>query len=38
LEKQQIQPDLVRSDPDLDFIRKDPRFEALLFKNGIINQ
>jgi tetratricopeptide (TPR) repeat protein len=38
LEKQQIQPDLVRSDPDLDFIRKDPRFEALLFKTGIINQ
>jgi tetratricopeptide (TPR) repeat protein len=38
LEKKQIQPDLVRSDPDLDFIRKDPRFETLLLKNGIISQ
>ena len=38
LEKQQIQPTMVRSDPDLDFIRKDPRFEALLTKYGIINQ
>jgi hypothetical protein len=37
LEKQQIQPVMVRSDPDLDFIRKDPRFEALLGKNSIIS-
>jgi tetratricopeptide (TPR) repeat protein len=34
LDKQQIQLDWVRSDPDLDFIRPDPRFEALLHKNG----
>ena len=38
LAKQQIQPGMVRSDPDLDFIRKDPRFEALLYKNGITSQ
>jgi tetratricopeptide (TPR) repeat protein len=35
LEKQQIKQDMVRSDPDLDFIRKDSRFEALLAKNSI---
>jgi tetratricopeptide (TPR) repeat protein len=35
LEKKQIQPGMVRSDPDLDFIRKDARFEALLSKNQI---
>ncbi|HTX91996.1 MAG TPA: tetratricopeptide repeat protein, partial [Anaerolineales bacterium] len=33
LEKQQIQIDWVRSDPDLDFIRTDPRFEALVHKS-----
>jgi tetratricopeptide (TPR) repeat protein len=38
LEKKQIQPGMVRSDPDLDFIRKDPRFEDLLTKNQIASQ
>jgi len=36
LEKQQVQPGMVLSDPDLDFIRKDPRFEELLTKNKIL--
>ena len=30
LRKRQVPPTMVRTDPDLDFIRKDPRFEALL--------
>ncbi len=30
LDKKQIQVELVRSDPDLDFIRSDPRFEELI--------
>ena len=34
-EKQQVQPAMVQNDPDLDFIRTDPRFENLLAKNGI---
>ena len=34
LDKQQIQLDWARNDPDLDFIRTDPRFETLLHKNG----
>jgi tetratricopeptide (TPR) repeat protein len=38
LDKQQIQLELVRSDPDLDFIRTDPRFEELILKNGNISQ
>lgn len=37
-EKQQVQPAMVQNDPDLDFIRTDPRFEALLAKNGIFRQ
>ena len=37
-EKQQIQPEMIRSDPDLDFIRTDARFGEMLYKNGIINQ
>ena len=32
LEKEQTQVATLRSDPDLDFIRTDPRFEALLYK------
>jgi tetratricopeptide (TPR) repeat protein len=36
LKQCQVQPGLVRSDPDLDFIRKDPRFKALLEKNSRI--
>ena len=35
LEKEQIQIAMLRSDPDLDFIRSDVRFEALL--NKIMN-
>jgi tetratricopeptide (TPR) repeat protein len=38
LEKQQIQLDWVRSDPDLDFIRTDPRFEALVRKTASVLQ
>ncbi len=34
LEKQQIQPAMLRSDPDLDFIRADARFDALLHQNS----
>jgi tetratricopeptide (TPR) repeat protein len=30
LKKRQIPITMVRTDPDLDFIRKDPRFEALI--------
>ena len=37
-EKQQVQPAMVQNDPDLDFIRTDPRFETLLAKNGIFHQ
>jgi tetratricopeptide (TPR) repeat protein len=37
-EKQQVQPAMVQNDPDLDFIRADPRFEILLAKNGIFRQ
>lgn len=32
LEKEQVQTAMLRSDPDLDFIRSDPRFVALLEK------
>ena len=38
LNKQEIQPALVRSDPDLDFIRQDARFEVLLYRNKTISQ
>jgi len=38
LEKEQVKTAMLRSDPDLDFIRKDARFEALLFKYMKINQ
>ena len=37
LEKEQFQPAMVRNDPDLDFIRTDPRFEMLIQRNRIIN-
>jgi len=37
LSKRQVKQALVCSDPDLDFIRKDPRFDALLHKNGMIS-
>jgi hypothetical protein len=33
LEKKQCQTATLRSDPDLDFIREDARFEALLYKS-----
>jgi Tfp pilus assembly protein PilF len=36
LKQLQVQPSLVQSDPDLDFIRKDPRFKELLFQNSMI--
>jgi tetratricopeptide (TPR) repeat protein len=38
LNKQQIQPAMVRGDPDLDFIRHDPRFDELVYRNRIISQ
>jgi tetratricopeptide (TPR) repeat protein len=37
LKKQQMQPGMVRSDPDLDFIRHDPRFEVLLYRTKNIS-
>jgi tetratricopeptide (TPR) repeat protein len=33
LEKEQCQTAMLRSDPDLDFIRNDERFEAILYKS-----
>jgi tetratricopeptide (TPR) repeat protein len=36
LKQVQVQPSLVQSDPDLDFIRKDPRFKELLARNSMI--
>jgi tetratricopeptide (TPR) repeat protein len=33
LEKGQFQTSMLRSDPDLDFIRNDPRYEAILNKS-----
>ena len=38
LEKEQIQIAMLRNDPDLDFIRSDARFEALLLKVMKVNQ
>jgi tetratricopeptide (TPR) repeat protein len=38
LDKNQVELDLVRSDPDLDFIRSDPRFEELLNRKEIAYQ
>jgi tetratricopeptide (TPR) repeat protein len=37
-EKKQVQPGMIQNDPDLDFIRTDPRFDTLLAKNGILRQ
>ncbi len=34
LEKKQTSLDWVRRDPDLDFIRDDPRFKAIVSHNG----
>lgn len=36
LKQLQVQPSLVQSDPDLDFIRKDARFKELLARNSMI--
>ncbi len=33
VEKEQCQTAMLRSDPDLDFIRSDARFEALIYKS-----
>jgi len=33
IEKDQVQTAMLRSDPDLDFIRNDARFEAILYKS-----
>ena len=38
LDKNQVQNELVRSDPDLDFIRSDPRFDELLNRKEIAYQ
>ena len=38
LDKKQIQVELVRGDPDLDFIRNDPRFEELIIRSRNIRQ
>lgn len=37
-QKKQIQSSMLQNDPDLDFIRCDPRFETLLANNGIFRQ
>jgi Tfp pilus assembly protein PilF len=37
-EKKQVQPGMIQNDPDLDFIRTDPRFATLLARNGIFDQ
>ena len=38
LEKGQIQIAMLRSDTDLDFIRNDARFEAILYKTMDVAQ
>ena len=38
LEKNQCKTAMLRSDPDLDFLRTDDRFEALLFKSMSVSQ
>jgi hypothetical protein len=38
LRKEQVHPSMLRSDPDLDFIRSDARFEAILYKSMTVSQ
>jgi tetratricopeptide (TPR) repeat protein len=38
LEKDQVQTAMLRSDPDLDFIRNDARFETVIYKSMTVSQ
>ena len=38
LDKQQVDPELVQSDPDLDFIREDPRYRQLVNREEPVYQ